>query len=84
MATSGSTRSLFPTWDWASCFRRRVILSIGPLTPLAVDAAIGVGPDFMTEDFDAEDEDAIDVAVQFEGDMQALDMASMVNSPGPP
>ena len=36
-----------------------------------------VGPDFMTEDFDAEDEDAIDVAVQFEGDMQALDIASM-------
>ena len=54
-----------------------VILSMA-LTPLDVDAALKiVGPDFMSEDFDAEDEDAIDVAVQFEGDMQALDIASM-------
>ena len=75
-ATSGSTGSLFPM-GLDKLLVIVVILSMA-LTPLAVDAALKiVGPDFMTEDFDAEDEDAIDVAVQFEGDMQALDIASM-------
>ena len=75
-ATSGSTGSLFPM-GLDELLVIVVILSMA-LTPLAVDAALKiVGPDFMTEDFDAEDEDAIDVAVQFEGDMQALDIASM-------
>ena len=75
-ATSGSTGSLFPM-GLDELLVIVVILSMA-LTPLAVDAALKiVGPDFMTEDFDAEDENAIDVAVQFEGDMQALDIASM-------
>ena len=74
-ATSGSTGSLFPM-GLDELLVIVVILSMA-LTPLAVDAALAIaGADFMTPEA-TEDEDAIDVAIQVEGNMEALDIARM-------